>query len=341
VIAPRSRIWAAMLVVYLVWGSTYLAIAVVVETLPALLSASVRFATAGLLMLGFLLVRSGPSAIRVTRQQLGASAVVGALLLVGGNGLVSTAERSVPSALAALVIASVPLWVVVLRVIARERVANGVLVGVAVGFAGVAALVLSNGLDGNVIVLGMLLLVAASASWATGSFLSRRLPLPPNPLVSTAVQMVCGGLLLAVVGVVTGELASADPSRFTFDSILALGYLVVFGSIVAYTAYTWLLQHAPLSTVATYAYVNPIVAVFLGWAFHNEPITVSILVGASIVLLAVAFIVRADSPAVPRLAAEGAWAPIEPSPAPEPAPVPAPRPATAPTLAETRGISDR
>ncbi|MBA2556733.1 MAG: EamA family transporter [Chloroflexi bacterium] len=305
-------IWAALLVVYVVWGSTYLAIAVMVDTLPPLLAAGIRFLIAGALLVGWLLLRGGRSAVSLTGRQLAACAVIGTALLASGNGVLSVAQRDVPSALAALLIASVPLWVVVLRLLLREQLRSGVLWGVVLGFVGVAALVLSNGLNGDIALPSLLLVVLASMSWATGSVFSRRLPLPSRPLLTTAVQMLCGGAVLVVVSVVIGEAAAADPSAFAIESIVALGYLVVFGSIVAYTAYTWLLQNAPISTVATYAYVNPVVAVLLGWALLQEDITVAMLLGAVMILGAVAFIVRSDSRSPSSLAPD----------VPEPAPTP-------------------
>ena len=213
------------------------------------------------------------------------------LLLAGGNGLVVLAERTVPSGLTALVIASVPLWIVVLRLVAGDRVAASLVGGVLVGFAGVAILVVPRGASGEVDPIGLFMLVGATFSWALGTFASPRLRTPRDPLASTTVQMLAGGALLVVIAVAIGEPGRADLSTFSTASLLAMAYLVVFGSLVAFSAYTWLLQHAPVSVVATYAYVNPVVAVLLGALVLSEVVTPSMLIGAAIILAAVAFIV--------------------------------------------------
>jgi drug/metabolite transporter (DMT)-like permease len=303
--APGWLVWTNLWIVYVIWGSTYLAIRIAVETLPPLLSASMRFVLAGFIVLAVLALRRGVGVVRVTRRELLAAGIVGALLLLGGNGLVMIAERDVPSGLTALIIGSVPLWVVVLRLIHGERIRRITLGGVALGFTGVAVLVLPEA-SGPVVLTGLLMLLAASASWASGSFYSRRLPLPADPFVSTGYQMLIGGLCLLLAGPLVGELNGLDPTRFSTDSLLAMAYLLVFGSLVAFTSYTWLLQHATVSRVATYAYVNPVVAVILGTLVLREPVTPTLLVGALIVVAAVAFIVRTDTaPAAPALAVDG------------------------------------
>ncbi|MDQ3951626.1 MAG: EamA family transporter [Actinomycetota bacterium] len=296
--APSWMVWAALWVIYIVWGSTYLAIRVTVETLPPFLSAGARFLVAGLIMFGVLALRRGIREIKVTRREVGASALVGAALLFGGNGLVSLAEQEVSSSLAALIIASVPLWVILLRTLTGEKVSRATLAGVAVGFAGVALLVLPSG-DSSANVAGLLILVVASASWASGSFFSSRLPLPRDPFVSTATQMVTGGLVLAAASLVTGETSGLDPSEFSGASITAFAYLVTVGSLFAFTAYVWLLQNAPISKVATYAYVNPVIAIFLGWLILSESITTTILIGAAVIVSSVAFIVSKESVPAP------------------------------------------
>lgn len=261
------------------------------ETLPPLISAGLRFLIAGALLGGWLVARHGRAALRAERAQLGGAALVGALLLAGGNGLVVLAERTVPSGLTALVVASVPLWIVVFRLIARDRTAASLVVGVIVGFGGVAILVLRRGASGEADPAGMAMVVGASLSWALGTFASPRLRTPRDPLVSTAVQMFAGGGLLLLIAIALGEPMRADPSSFSTASLAAMAYLVVFGSLVAFSAYTWLLQHTSVSVVATYAYVNPIVAVLLGAVVLGESVTPSMLIGAAIILAAVAFIV--------------------------------------------------
>lgn len=307
--APGWLVWAALIVVYVVWGSTYLAIRLVVETMPPLLTASGRFVIAGLIIYGVLLARRGPGALRPSRAELRGSAFVGVALLLGGNGLVMLGERDVPSGLAALIIAVVPLWVVLLRVLFGERIRVGTLIGVLVGFTGVAVLVVPRGVTGSVAPVGMLMLVAAAASWAIGSYYSQRVALPRDPFVATATQLVLGGLGLGVAGVLAGELGLLQVAAFSDRSIVAFVYLVTFGSILAYTAYTWLLQNAPVSQVATYAYVNPVVAIVLGWWVLAEEINPSMVVGGAMIVLAVGLVVRTESrPSAPVGALE-----VEPS----------------------------
>ena len=293
--APGWLVWAALGTVYVVWGSTYLAIRVAVETLPPFLTAGVRFVIAGAFVYAVLLALRGRAAVRVGRAELLGSLLVGGALVAGGNGLVMVAEREVPSGLAALIIASVPLWVVVMRRVSGERVAAGTLAGVAVGFAGVAILVLPGGGGEQAGTVGFLLVLVASVSWAFGSFMSKRVSLPANPFASTAVQMVAGGALCLLAGLVTGEPWSVDAGRFSGESIAAFAYLIVAGSLLAFTAYVWVLQNAPISKVSTYAYVNPVIAVFLGWLILSEDITMTILVGASVIVSSVAAIVRRES----------------------------------------------
>lgn len=297
--APSWLVWAALWTVYIVWGSTYLAIRVSVETLPPLLAASFRFVVAGALMALVLMIKRGPRGIAVSRRELLGSTLIGSLLLLGGNGIVMLAERDVPSGLAALIIASVPLWVVLLRFVARERIDTGTLIGVAIGFVGVGLLVVPGEKPDGASVVGMLALVLASLFWGTGSFLSKRVTLPSDPLTSTAWQMLLGGLVIGVAGLGRGELSAVDASRFSAASVWALVYLIFVGSLIAFTAYVWVLQHAPISKVATYAYVNPVIAIFLGWLILSEEITPMVLGGAAVIVASVAFIVRRESTPAP------------------------------------------
>jgi drug/metabolite transporter (DMT)-like permease len=281
--------------VYVIWGSTYLAIRVMVETLPPWLSAGLRFALAGAVFLLALRLRRGPGSVRVTRAEVAGGLLVGVLLLAGGNGFVTVAEQDVPSGLAALIIASVPLWVVVLRALAGERVAAVTLGGVGVGFVGVALLVVPSDRPEGAPLWGLLLLVAAAASWAVGSFLSKKVALPGDAFVSTGVQMLLGGGVMVAIGLVSGEAAEVRMGSVSLDSALAFAYLVVIGSLVAFTSYVWLLQNAPISTVATYAYVNPVIALFLGWAILSEEITATMFVAAAVIVASVAAVVREES----------------------------------------------
>jgi drug/metabolite transporter (DMT)-like permease len=289
-----AQLWTALWTVYLIWGSTYLAIRVVVRSMPALGAMGVRFLAAGVIMTLILRWRRGRGAIRVTRQQLGAAAVVGALLLLGGNGLVAVGEKTVPSGLAALLVAGMPLWLVVLRTVFSDRPKAMSVVGTLVGFAGIGLLALPGGHSGAVKLWGVLTIVAATICWATGSFLSSRLPLPQDAFVTTTYEMLCGGVLMLVVSLVTGEAFHYSLSDIQPEGLVALAYLVVFGSLIAFTAFSWLLANAPVSLVTTYAYVNPIVAVILGWLILSEPVTTAILVGGALAVLGVALVVRAE-----------------------------------------------
>jgi drug/metabolite transporter (DMT)-like permease len=284
----------ALTAVYVIWGSTYLAIRVMVESIPPLLGAGLRFAVAGAIFWVWLRLRGGPGAVRVTRGQAAGAAVVGVLLLFGGNGLVTIAEQDVPSGLAALIIASVPLWVVVLRATARERVSPVTLAGVVVGFVGVALLVVPGDRPDGATLAGVLLVVVAAALWALGSFWSKRVTLPPDAFLSTSVQMLLGGGAMIAVGLAAGEAGEVRFAEIELDSALAFAYLVVAGSLVAFTSYVWLLQNAPISTVATYAYVNPVIALFLGWAILSETLTALMLAAASVIVMSVAIVVREE-----------------------------------------------
>jgi drug/metabolite transporter (DMT)-like permease len=297
--APEWQIWAALLVVYIVWGSTYLAIRVVVGTMPPLLSAGVRFVIAAAILCGYVALRNGISSLKLSRSEWLGVAFVGLALLLGGNGLVMLGERDVPSGLAALIVAVIPLYVVLLRFIFREKVALATVVGVLIGFLGVAVLIVPRGIDGSVAIGGMLLLLLAPLSWSIGTYFSKRVDLPGDFLVSTGAQMLVGGIGLLVVGVLVGELGLVKPEEFSMDSLLALAYLIIFGSVIAYTAYTWLLQHAPVSRVATYAFVNPVVAIILGALLLHEDINVTMVIGAAMIVVAVAVVVRTEHEPAP------------------------------------------
>jgi len=291
---PSWRVWSALSIVYVLWGGTYVAIRVMVEDVPPLLGAGLRFAIAGVAMLAFLAARG--RSVRVAPRSLAAAGLVGLLLPAGGNGLVTVAEQDVPAGLAALLIASVPLWVVLLRsTVGGERVNRGTLAGVAVGFCGLGLLLLPGSRPAEASAGGVLLVLVAACSWATGSFLSPRLRLPSDPLVSTGWQMVAGGGALLVGALVAGEADDLHLADTAPKSLLAFAYLVVGGSLVAFTAYAWLLQNVPISKVATYAYVNPLVAVLLGWALLSEQLTVGTAAGAALIVVSVAAIVRRES----------------------------------------------
>jgi drug/metabolite transporter (DMT)-like permease len=292
--APGWQIWTALWIVYIVWGSTYLAIRIMVETVPPLLGAGARFTIAGAVLVAVMAARRGLGAVRLSRAQLAGALAVG-ILLPGANAVVTVAEQEVPSSMAALLIASIPLWVILLRSAAGEGVSRRSVAAVLVGFAGVALLVRPGEQSGEAGVIGLLACVGAAAMWASGSFASPKLSLPRDPLVSVGWQMLLGGLVITAAGFAAGEAPEVDPEAFSTRSLLALAYLITFGSWVAYTAYAWLLQNAPISKVSTYAYVNPVVAIFLGWIVLDEVVTSTTLVGATIIVASVALVVRTEA----------------------------------------------
>jgi drug/metabolite transporter (DMT)-like permease len=292
--APAWQVWAGLWIVYLVWGSTYLAIRVTVETVPPFLSAGARFTFAGAAMLAFLAWRRGASVLRPGRRELLACLAVGTLLM-GANAVVSFAEVDVPSSMAALLIASVPLWVILYRRALGERVAPISVVAVLGGFAGVALLLLPGEQTGGAPLVALLTVVVAAMMWAGGSVASPRVRLPRDPFVSGAWQMLLGGGVCALTGAAVGEFGDLHPAEFSARSLAGLGYLIVFGSWLAFTAYAWLLQNAPLSKVATYAYVNPVVAIALGFALLDEAVTSLTFAGAAVIVTSVAAVVRVET----------------------------------------------
>src|SRR5215217_1043167 len=291
------RLWLALATVYLVWGSTYLAVRVMIRTIPPLLGSGVRFLVAGAVLYPFLVARRGWAGVRVTTREAGAASLVGVLFLAGGTGLVTVAERDVPSGLAAVLVAAMPLGVVLLRHLAAEPVPRATSVGVVAGLAGVAVLLLPGNPAPAAGWSGLVLI--ADASMAVASFASSRLPVPGDTLVATALELLAAGFVLCAAGLLTGEAAGLQVERFSAASLASLAYLIVAGSLVAYTAYVWLLANAPVSKATTHTHVNPVVAVALGWLLLNEQVTLATLAGAALVVGSVAAVVRNESPASP------------------------------------------
>ncbi|MFB9908208.1 EamA family transporter [Allokutzneria oryzae] len=287
--------WAALGVVYLVWGSTYIGIRFTITSMPPLLSAGARFLAAGVLLAVIVFFVSGRSALRMTARQLGTAALGGLLLPALGNGVVVVAQQEVASGLAALLVACVPLYVVVLRRISGERPPMITFAGVALGLAGLAVLLLggsqSGGTHGSAW-WGPWLVLLAAMFWATGSFATTKLPVPANPFALSAVQMVVGGAVLTLAGLGSGE--RVDLASITTSSWVAWGYLVLFGSVLAFSAYVFSLGKLPVSTVATYAYVNPVIAVLLGVVLAGERFDLVQLLGGALVLVAVVLVVQAE-----------------------------------------------
>jgi drug/metabolite transporter (DMT)-like permease len=313
-----------LLVLYLVWGSTYLGIAIAVETIPPFLMAAVRFFLAGLILLTWSVAREGRAFVPPTRRELRDSAIVGSLLLGGGMGMVAFGEQTIPSGITALLIATMPVWVAILgRVFLGERLPRAAVFGIVVGFAGVAILVGPSALGGAGALdpLGLAAVLFSPIAWSSGSlFASHRAVLPKRPLVATGVQMVFGGLVLAVMAGVTGEFAALDIGAISKASVLALLYLLVMGSLVAFTVYGWMLRVAPLPLVATYAYVNPVIAVILGAIVLGETIDARTVVAGAVIVFSVAVIVTARG----RMAGPHTAAAAEPDTDAAPATTPAP-----------------
>jgi drug/metabolite transporter (DMT)-like permease/GNAT superfamily N-acetyltransferase len=293
--APGWLVWLALGSIYLIWGSTYLAIRVMVETVPPLLGAGFRFLVAGAIFYLFLRLRRGAAAVRFTGPELLSAAAAGTLLCFGGNGLVTVAEQKVPSGIAATLIASVPLWIILFRRISHDPINRVALLGVLVGFCGVGVLMLPGQRPAGLSIGPMLVVVVAAACWAIGSYYPRGWRLPRDVFLSTALQMLTSGAVMIVVGALAGEFGKVDPGGFSAKSLAGFVWLVTAGSLVAYTAYVWLLKNAPISKVSTYAYVNPVVAIFLGWLILGETITGTIVLGAALIVAAVALVVSREN----------------------------------------------
>ncbi len=285
------RLWAALGTLYIVWGSTYLGIAIAIETIPPFLMLTFRFAIAGTVLLAWEIARGGLQA-RPTRRQVRDAAIVGALLLGIGNGFVAFGELTIASGIAAVLIALMPVWLAFLGwVYFRERLPVIVVAAIVLGLVGVAVLVWPAGSTAFELA-GIGALILSPVGWAHGSlFSAHAADLPRRPLTSTGVQMLAGSMALLAESVVTGELGQFHPGAISVSSVIALGYLTVIGSLLAFNAYAWLLRNAPLSLVGTYAYVNPVVAVGLGAIFLSEPITPRTLLASAVIVAAVAMIV--------------------------------------------------
>jgi drug/metabolite transporter (DMT)-like permease len=280
----NPSILTALITVYLVWGSTYLAIRYAVETIPPFLMASLRFLSAGAIFFAWGLFRK--HAVPSLRHWK-TGFIVGGLLLVGGNGLVVYAEKTVPSGMAALLVSTVPLWMVLF---AREKTSFWSWLGFAGGFVGILLLVGSSVLGhvGALPLNGLLLLCTASILWALGSVYSTRASHPTSHVMSTAVQMLSGGVLLLIIGLAIGE--RLHPDNVSPRSFWSLLYLIVFGALLGFTAYTWLLRSAPISVASTYAYVNPVVAIYLGWLLADETIGMRAIAASVVIILSVVVI---------------------------------------------------
>jgi drug/metabolite transporter (DMT)-like permease len=288
----RALLITAFLAVYIIWGSTYMAIRVAIDTLPPFLMAATRFLIAGFLFLALLYARG---VAMPNPLQWRNAFISGNLLLLGGNGLVVWAEQTVPSGRAALIIATAPAWFSLLEWLrpggTRPKVQT--VIGIAVGFAGVSLLINRSSAGasaGLTQAAGMLAVVAATASWAGGSLFAKHSAKPNSPWMNVATQMICGGVGLLLAGLLMREPAHIHWTRFSTRSLWALAYLIVFGSWVAFSAYVWLLKHTTPAKLSTYAYVNPVIAVFLGWAILHETVSPRTLLAAAVILTGVIII---------------------------------------------------
>lgn len=305
--ASTALVAFALGIVYVVWGSTYLAIRIMVDDLPPLSAAAWRFSCGAAILASILAVRGGVRRLRATRRQLMGCALLGLLLPAGGSGLVSIGEHwGAPSGIAALLVATTPLWVIVYRAASGDRPSSRTSWGVLLGFAGLAGLVAATGVDGDIKLGAALLIVLAAIFWSFGSWVMPSLTLPSDPFVVAVYEMAFGALFLLTGGALRGE--RVVPQSAPQSAWLAWGYLVIFGSVIAFTAYVWVLDAAPISLVATYAYVNPVVAVLLGWLILAEPITAAILIGGAVVVAGVALVVSAERRRSPLPAQERAAA---------------------------------
>jgi drug/metabolite transporter (DMT)-like permease len=294
--ASRGQIIAAFASIYLVWGSTYLAIRYAVETIPPFIMGGARFLVSGVLLYAWARYRGAP---KPTRLHWRNAVIAGAFLLLGGNGAVVWAAQYVPSGLTALLVSILPFWLVIIEWARppKRRPSGLVLGGLVLGFIGIIVLIGPGNIggDGDIPLLGALVLILGSLSWAIGSFWSRDAKLPESGLLTTGMEMLGGGTLLVIVGVLSGEIGDFDIYRVSKESAIGLLYLITFGSLIGFTSYIWLLDKVSPARLGTYAYVNPIVAVLLGWAIAGESLTVRTGVAAAIVICAVALITSARS----------------------------------------------
>lgn len=294
--APTSQLMGPVILLWILWGSTYLGIALVVQTMPPLLANGGRFLAAAVIMGALLVLFKGPSILKITRTQFRSTAIMGVMLLGVGIGNVALAERYVPSGIAALLVAVMPLWIIIFRVKAGDHIAKLTIAGVAIGMIGLLLMLLPggttpvSGTDTDVAIWSVMIAVG-SFSWAFFSWRSSRYEFPKSPLTTTFYELLVAGVFLTVVGFIIGE--KWEVAIISSASMYGWMFLV-FASVIAYAAYVWLLENAPMSLVSTYAYVNPVVAVFLGWWIIGEKISTDVIIGVTIVVTGVIFVVSGE-----------------------------------------------
>jgi drug/metabolite transporter (DMT)-like permease len=294
--AHAIKLALAFAAIYLIWGSTYLAIRYAVETIPPLIAAGVRHSIAGAILFAWAWARG----FRPKREHWTAGLIVGAFFFLGGHGSLHWAEQHVGSGLAALLIATEPMFILVLAWMSgQQKISRVSALGLGLGVAGVAILMGVEATTRGSSLLGMLAVLAGSLSWSAGVVISPKVKLPTDAVARTAVPLVCGALLLLATAGVTGEFQALHVATISLKSILGLGYLVVFGSIVAFTSYTWLLQQCPPALVATHTYANPVIAVLLGWLIAAEPLTIRVVIASAAILGAIVLIRRGERTVMP------------------------------------------
>lgn len=280
----QLQIIGAFAAVYIVWGATYLAIRIAVETIPPFLMAGTRFMTAGLVLHTMLRARGVQQPTRIHWRS---AFIIGGLLLFGGNGGLTWAEQYVASSLAAVLVATIPLWVAVYEWLQGKYPGHTAVAGLIIGFGGITYLINPFHMDGDSNLFAMLVILVAAAIWAYGTVYARQAPLPKSAFMSVSMEMISGGALLLILSGLSGEFATFEPQAISAESLAGLGFLIVFGSIIAFTAFFWLIKEVGPSKATTNAYVNPVVAVFLGWSIGSEPLTANIIIGAALTIGAV------------------------------------------------------
>lgn len=285
----KIRIWIPLLAIYLIWGSTYLAIRFAIETIPPFLMAALRFLIPGIFLYFWRRAAGDP---KPTRLEWKSTIIIGLLLLVGGNGLVTWAEQFIPSGVAALIIGSVPLWIILINFIKPEgrHLDKFVVIGVILGFLGILLLIGPSQLKNSseyIDPIGIIAILSAAIFWAAGSLYGRDAPMPASPMLSTGMEFLAGGIGLVFMGGLSGEFSQFKFSSISSSSILSLLYLIVFGSLIGFVAYTWLLRNAPISLVSTYAYVNPLIAILIGNRLAQETLNLRIFTAAVIIIFSV------------------------------------------------------
>lgn len=295
----RTKVFMALGIMYFVWGATYIGIAFTIRTMPSLVSMVLRFLAASVLMFVFIAWRHGISELRLSRKQLLNCAFLGVIMPATGLGILTIAEHYVPIGIASLLVSALPFWIAIFRTMGGDRPSPITWLGITLGFAGVALLLAPGNVEvrpgqtGVSVLFWMILILIGNISWAIGSFISGKLDLPTNGFVASAYEMLCAAFVLIPVALIRGE-SFADVAHTSLESWLGWAYLVVFGSIIGYTTYGWLIKNAPLSLASTYAYVNPIVAMLLAMLLLDERMTQTVAFGGVIVLVGVALVVTVE-----------------------------------------------